>query len=38
LIAISATNPDDGSRRLRRIFLNAAEMGVGAEIIDRSKK
>lgn len=37
IIAISATNPDGSSRPLR-IFLNAAEMGVGAEIIDRSKK
>jgi diacylglycerol kinase family enzyme len=38
VIAVSATNKDDGSRMPPRIFLNAAEMGVGAEIIDRSKK
>jgi diacylglycerol kinase (ATP) len=38
VIAVSATNPGDGSRMSQRIFLNAAEMGVGAEIIDRSKK
>lgn len=38
VIAVLATNPNDGSRKQSRIFLNAAEMGVGAEIIDRSKK
>jgi YegS/Rv2252/BmrU family lipid kinase len=38
LIAVSATNPDSGSRLPPRVFLNAAEMGVGAEIIERSKK
>lgn len=38
LIAASVTNPDSGSRLPARVFLNAAEMGVGAEIIDRSKK
>jgi diacylglycerol kinase (ATP) len=38
VIAVSATNPDDGSRMLPRVFLNAAEIGVAAEIIDRSKK
>lgn len=38
VIAISATNPDNGFRLRPRIFLNAAEIGVGAEIIDRSKK
>lgn len=38
LIAVSATDPDSGSRLPPRVFLNAAEMGVGAEIIDRSKK
>jgi YegS/Rv2252/BmrU family lipid kinase len=38
LIAVSATNPDTGSRTLPRVFLNAAEIGLGAEIIDRSKK
>jgi YegS/Rv2252/BmrU family lipid kinase len=38
VIAISATDPKSGARMPYRIFLNAAEMGVGAEIIDRSKK
>jgi YegS/Rv2252/BmrU family lipid kinase len=38
VISVVATNPDDSSRLAPRIFLNAAEMGVGAEIIDRSKK
>jgi YegS/Rv2252/BmrU family lipid kinase len=38
VIRVSATNPGDGSRTPPRIFLNAAEVGVGAEIIDRSKK
>ena len=38
VISVLATNPDEGSRLRYRIFLNAAEMGVGAEIIDRSKK
>lgn len=38
VIAVSATDPKDGSRPAPRVFLNAAEMGVGAEIIDRSKK
>jgi YegS/Rv2252/BmrU family lipid kinase len=37
LISVSVTNPDTGSR-LPRVFLNAAEIGLGAEIIDRSKK
>jgi diacylglycerol kinase (ATP) len=35
------TNPEDSDRRpkpITRIFLNAAELGVAAEIIDRSKK
>jgi YegS/Rv2252/BmrU family lipid kinase len=38
LIAVSATDPDSGLRLPPRVFLNAAEIGVGAEIIDRSKK
>jgi diacylglycerol kinase (ATP) len=38
VIAVSATNSEDGSRLRPRIFLNAAELGIGAEIIDRSKK
>lgn len=38
VIGVQATNKKDGSRTPVRILLNAAEMGVGAEIIDRSKK
>jgi len=38
VIATYATDPDDGSPKPPRIFLNAAEMGFGAEVIDRSKK
>lgn len=38
LIAVAVTDPETGSRLPPRVFLNAAEMGVGAEIIDRSKK
>ena len=38
VIAVSATDQKDGSRLPTRVFLNAAEMGVAAEIIDRSKK
>lgn len=38
VIAASATDPKDRSTHPPRIFLNAAEVGVGAEIIDKSKK
>jgi diacylglycerol kinase (ATP) len=38
VIVVSATDPEYGTRLPPRIFLNAAEMGVAAEIIDRSKK
>jgi diacylglycerol kinase (ATP) len=38
VIRASATNPSNRSITESRIFLNAAEMGVAAEIIDRSKK
>ena len=38
VIGVQATNKEDGSTTPMRIMLNAAEMGVGAEIIDRSKK
>ncbi|MEW6605329.1 MAG: diacylglycerol kinase family protein [Thermoproteota archaeon] len=38
LIAVSATNPDTDLRTPSRVFLNAAEIGLGAEIIDRSKR
>lgn len=37
VIAATVTNTD-GSAPQKRIFLNAAEIGLGAEIIDRSKK
>lgn len=35
---ISSEDPSEGSKLITRIFLNAAELGVAAEIIDRSKK
>jgi diacylglycerol kinase (ATP) len=38
VISATVTNPEDHLTVNTRIFLNAAEMGVGAEIIDRSKK
>src|ERR671923_1366167 len=38
VIYITATSQEDHSSTISRIFLNAAEMGVAAEIIDRSKK
>lgn len=38
VISATVTNPGDHSTMNTRLFLNAAEMGVGAEIIDRSKK
>ena len=38
VISATVTNPEDHSTVNTRLFLNAAEMGVGAEIIDRSKK
>jgi diacylglycerol kinase (ATP) len=38
VIGVQATNKEDGSRTPMRILLNAAEIGVAAEIIDRSKK
>lgn len=38
VIGVQATNKEDGSKTSMRIMLNAAEMGVAAEIIDRSKK
>ena len=37
VISATVTNAKDRSTRNTRIFLNAAEIGVGAEIIDRSK-
>lgn len=38
VISATVTNPKNHSTVSTRIFLNAAEIGVGAEIIDRSKK
>jgi YegS/Rv2252/BmrU family lipid kinase len=38
VIAATVTNADDYFISSKRIFLNAAEIGLGAEIIDRSKK
>jgi diacylglycerol kinase (ATP) len=38
VIRATVTDMRDRSTRITRIFLNAAEIGVGAEIIDRSKK
>lgn len=38
VIGVQATNKEDGSTTPMRIMLNAAEMGIAAEIIDRSKK
>jgi diacylglycerol kinase (ATP) len=38
VIGVQATNREDGSTTPMRIMLNAAEMGIAAEIIDRSKK
>ena len=35
---ISFEEPSKGSKLITRVFLNAAELGVAAEIIDRSKK
>lgn len=38
VIGVQATNKADGSMTPVRVMLNAAEMGVAAEIIERSKK
>lgn len=38
VIGVTITDKDDPTLTLNRIVLNAAEIGVGAEIIDRSKK
>ena len=38
VISARATNVGNHSKAASRIFLNAAEIGIGAEIIDRSKK
>jgi YegS/Rv2252/BmrU family lipid kinase len=38
VVAVSATNPSSGELNPARIFLNAAEMGIAGELVDRSKK
>ncbi len=38
VITATATDPDNHSKVTTRAFLNAAEIGFGAEVIDRSKK
>lgn len=38
IIRATVTDPANRSTSITRVFLNAAEIGVGAEIIDRSKK
>lgn len=38
VISATVTNANDRSTKNTRVFLNAAEIGLGAEIIDRSKK
>ena len=38
VISATVKNSNDSSTTNTRVFLNAAEIGVGAEIIDRSKK
>lgn len=38
VLTATVTNPSDHSKVSTRVFLNAAEIGFGAEVIDRSKK
>lgn len=38
VISATVTNSDDHIKTFTKVFLNAAEIGFGAEIIDRSKK
>jgi len=38
VVSVRATNIEDHSKTAIRIFLNAAEIGIGAEIIDKAKK
>jgi diacylglycerol kinase (ATP) len=38
VVSVRATNMEDHSKTATRIFLNAAEIGIGAEIIDKAKK
>ena len=38
VISVRATNVENHSKAASRIFLNAAEIGIGAEIIDKAKK
>jgi diacylglycerol kinase (ATP) len=38
VIGVTVTDKDNASKLHKRIVLNAAELGIGAEIIDRSKR
>lgn len=38
VITATVTDPDDHTKTSTRVFLNAAEIGFGAEVIDKSKK
>ena len=38
VISATATDPNDHLKAVTKVFLNAAEIGFGAEIIDKSKK
>ena len=38
VISATVTNADDYSTSSKRIFLNADEIGLGAEIIERSER
>lgn len=38
VISVKATNIENHSKTTMRIYLNAAEIGIGAEVIDKAKK
>jgi diacylglycerol kinase family enzyme len=38
VISATATDPNDHLKAVTKVFLNAAEIGFGAEVIDKSKK
>lgn len=38
VISVKATNIENHSKTAMRIYLNAAEIGIGAEVIDKAKK
>ena len=38
VISATATDPNDHLKAITKVFLNAAEIGFGAEVIDKSKK